>query len=502
MAVMKRDKAKIDAGCMILAGGEGRRLSPDKPLLEVDGLPIIERVCRVVEKLFAKIVIVTNTPEKYEYLGIPCVADLRPGCGPLMGIYSGFQALGHETVFACAADMPFVQEDIVRAEFEEIAGCDVLVPYPDGYPEFLHAFYRQSCMPIVKRHLDAGIYKIDSLHESCNIKHLKDDWFALHEFTDIAGMAFVNINKPTDYERWRKGKDEQLTMAVPDLIEPALLAQIKRQLVENETLLQNESAGVYDSLWHHSLRVAQIARFLASKDDTNQDAAFLAGLLHDLGKFAGGKYHVDNVAEEELAAQMTESLLKNTRQADLIPAIQEGLLSLYREDVEPGGVGRVLYDADRLDKLGNMGVAQFFAKNALRRKSLGNDLFLRASIELTYAHHAPHTLKTPTGRKLAETRAARVDLFYRGLMEEWQELGLGSYSIRMMDVGGVEFVLVFPEQCACGSRLDIHTDIKDSVKCRSAQVSYQCPNCNKLMDFSFCLPNIKGLPPRQEKSER
>jgi CTP:molybdopterin cytidylyltransferase MocA len=33
---------KIAAACLVLAGGKGRRLTPDKPLLEINNRPIIE----------------------------------------------------------------------------------------------------------------------------------------------------------------------------------------------------------------------------------------------------------------------------------------------------------------------------------------------------------------------------------------------------------------------------------------------------------------------------
>ena len=56
---------KIEAACLILAGGQGKRLTPDKPLLEINGQPIIERAASVVCSVFEEVLLVTNTPEKY-----------------------------------------------------------------------------------------------------------------------------------------------------------------------------------------------------------------------------------------------------------------------------------------------------------------------------------------------------------------------------------------------------------------------------------------------------
>lgn len=51
--------------------------------------------------------VVTNSPEKYGFLGILCVPDERPGRGPLMGIYSG---LNHLTLGAAFTNINTPQD--------------------------------------------------------------------------------------------------------------------------------------------------------------------------------------------------------------------------------------------------------------------------------------------------------------------------------------------------------------------------------------------------------
>ncbi len=287
-----------------------------------------------------------------------------------------------------------------------------------------------------------------------------------------------------------------------ETISSKVLNEIKQTLIEDESSYQvNHGESTFSSLWTHSVRVARIAHYLAINEEEDSTAALLAGLLHDAGKFVGGVYHRNDVAEEELAVKAAERILRGTIHEPLLLKISDAILSLYRDDVDPAGVGALLYDSDRLDKLGHMGIAQFFAKNALRGKFLDNDMMKRFSVEMTYAHHAPLTLKTKTGKDLATVRSARVRSFYNALIDEWEEMELGFFSIRNFDIEGIMLVLVMPDSCSCGARLDVSTDIKDSVKCHSAVVQYKCPRCNEETGFSFCLPNLPQLLARSSTSK-
>ena len=495
---------KLSAACLILAGGQGKRLTPDKPLLEIGGTPIIERAAKVAVSLFEEVLVVTNTPDKYEFLGLPLAADERPGCGPLMGIYSGLQKIEHETAFVCAADMPFLNEALIRAEFEAMDAFDIVVPWPRKRPQFLHAFYHKRCMPAICERLQADDYKIESVMQRCHTLRLDGDWFARHGLTADIDRAFTNINTVEDYDRWVRQEEEKLPgkrlPPVPS-ISADVLKEIRRTLIEQETAYhQKNGEETYSSLWAHSSRVGRIARRIAESEGWEQEPALLAGLLHDIGKFAHGVYHENDTPEEEHAARFVERILSGTAYERWIPAVTEAILSTYLEAEASSDLGRVVYDADSLDKLGNIGVVQFFAKRALRRQFLDDDVIIRASVELTYAHHAPDTLKTATGRALARERSVRTRQFYTELIEEWKQLGLGAFTILEEEIAGIACIFLVPSACSCGGLLRVESDIQDAVKCRSAVVTYRCADCGVQTEFSFCMPNVKGLPAKTHVS--
>ena len=505
---------KIEASCLILAGGQGKRLTPDKPLLEIDGKSIIERTVGIIGPLFQEVFIVTNSPEKYEFLDLPLVADERRGCGPLMGIYSGLRRIQHEAAFVCAADMPFLDEEVIRSEFDELGAFDIVVPWFRGRPEFLHAFYRKRCLPAIREILDSNFFKIERLTEHCQTRRLDKDWFEQQGLTERMELVFTNINTIDDYQRWQgqgldlRNPQQAETVTQPKRtsgletlhsLAPEVFQEIRRTLIEQETAYQHSCTGeTFSSLWAHCFRVGRIAHRIAKAEVLEQEPSLLAGLLHDTGKFAHGSYHAGDIPEEEKAAEFAEHILSGSAHDKWIPLIKQAILSMYLEAEETSDIGRVVYDADCLDKLGCLGVAQFFAKNTLRRRFLDEDLMLRASIELTYSHHAPETLKTATGRSLALVRKLRTRRFYNELLEECNQLGLGAFNLLEEDIGGIVCLLVVPCACSCGGRLKLEHDIRDAIKCRSLVIKYFCEACGIEQEYSFCLPSVKDLPQRRK----
>jgi uncharacterized protein len=375
-------------------------------------------------------------------------------------------------------------------------GYDIVVPYPRDKPEFLHAFYRKNCLPLMRQALDADRFKVGLLKEGCKTLRLKQDWFARHGLSERMELAFANINTMQDYRKWHDPRTKASTSASPMIsIAPDVLQEIRRTLIEQETAYQGQLDGEpFSSLWAHSSRSGRIARYLAEAEGLDQEPAYLAGLLHDTGKFAQGSYHEDDVPEERNAIAFVIRILEGTPYEKWIPAVNQAILSMYLEDEATSDLGRVVHDADNLDKLGCMGVAQFFSKNALRRRFLDDEILARVSIELTYAHHARETLKTATGRSLARERNIMTRRFYTELLDEWAQLGLGSFKILEEDISGVVCTLVVPDACLCGGGLNLETDIADAIKCRSLIVKYACADCGAESEYSFCLPKIKGLP--------
>ncbi|HAJ76558.1 MAG TPA: molybdenum cofactor guanylyltransferase MobA, partial [Gammaproteobacteria bacterium] len=79
---------------VVLAGGKGSRMNfKDKALLNLGSMPLIEHVIANADSQVGQLVISVNrNPEKFQYLGLPLVADFDQAyAGPLVGICSALK---------------------------------------------------------------------------------------------------------------------------------------------------------------------------------------------------------------------------------------------------------------------------------------------------------------------------------------------------------------------------------------------------------------------------
>ena len=186
---------------VIQAGGKSTRMGGEpKALLELGGRRIIERVLDVVRPVVDDVLIVTNTPALYGFLGVPMVADVYPDHGSLGGIFSGLTAAAGEAAFTVACDMPFVHADIVRLVVARAADGDVVIPRVGDQLETLHALYGKACLPHIEARLRAGQLRIVGFLGEVRVVEIAEAEVARHR---APAVAFMNVNTPAELARAR-----------------------------------------------------------------------------------------------------------------------------------------------------------------------------------------------------------------------------------------------------------------------------------------------------------
>lgn len=191
---------------VILAGGQSSRMGTNKALLDFEGEPLIQRLARRMQGWFQQVVVVTNTPELYGFLGLPLVGDRIPGLGPLGGLEAGLSASTFDHAFFCATDMPFVSEALVRYMVGLAPEYDVVVPMLGGEYEPMHAVYSRRCLPWVTERLDARRLRLLSIYDQARLRVVDED--EVRRFGDPERL-FFNCNTPEDLERARDWESEE-----------------------------------------------------------------------------------------------------------------------------------------------------------------------------------------------------------------------------------------------------------------------------------------------------
>ncbi|HSF05754.1 MAG TPA: molybdenum cofactor guanylyltransferase [Methylomirabilota bacterium] len=186
---------------VIQAGGKSTRMGGrPKALMELAGRRIIERVMMALRAVVDDLLVVTNTPELYAFLGLPMVPDIYPDHGSLGGIYTGLKAAPGEAAFTVACDMPFLHSDIVRLVVDRAGAGDVVIPRVEGQYETLHALYRKSCLPHMHAQLMQGRLKITDFFDAVRVITIEEAELA--RYADPA-VVFMNVNTPQELEQAR-----------------------------------------------------------------------------------------------------------------------------------------------------------------------------------------------------------------------------------------------------------------------------------------------------------
>lgn len=186
---------------VIQAGGQSTRMGGEpKALMELGGCRIIERVVRALEPVVDDLLVVTNTPELYAFLGLSMVGDVYPDHGSLGGIYSGLKAASGEAAFTVACDMPFLRPEMAKLVIERVADADVVIPRVGGQLETMHAVYRKTCLGPIEERLVAGQLKIVGFFAEVRVLEIAEAELA--RYGDPA-VVFMNVNTPQELARAR-----------------------------------------------------------------------------------------------------------------------------------------------------------------------------------------------------------------------------------------------------------------------------------------------------------
>ncbi len=181
---------------LILAGGQSRRMGRDKALLEVDGLPLIQRIHQVASACVDRVYIVgpvrPELPIAWQYL-----TESQPHQGPLLAFQQSLCQASADWILLLACDLPYLEIPTIQHWQQNLAQLpDSSIAYlalgknkgtANTY-ETLCGFYRDRCLPSLNKFIAKG-------------GHSFQGWLATAEVTTIPNpdpRMFTNWNSASD----------------------------------------------------------------------------------------------------------------------------------------------------------------------------------------------------------------------------------------------------------------------------------------------------------------
>jgi molybdopterin-guanine dinucleotide biosynthesis protein A len=183
----------------IQAGGQSSRMGEDKALKTFLGRPLIQRVVERLSPIADELIVTTNQPESYAFLGLPLFSDLKPGRGALGGLYTAIASASQPVVAVAACDMPFASPTFFEAATQLLLEqeADVVIAKTDEGYEPLHALYRRAtCLPAIEAAIEADQWKVIAWFPQVKVRVLTPEEI---QHYDPLGLAFWNVNTPEEF---------------------------------------------------------------------------------------------------------------------------------------------------------------------------------------------------------------------------------------------------------------------------------------------------------------
>lgn len=184
----------MDPIVAILAGGRSRRMGRPKPSVELGGRPLISYPLAAARAAGLEAWIVAKPDSELPPSECRVLREPEEPRHPLCGVVAALREARPAPVVAVAADMPFVEADLLRllAAAESTAAVEA-----GGRLQPLLARYAPENLEPLERAVEAGTAATAALQE---LKPEVIDEATLRRFGDPERICF-NVNSPADLAR-------------------------------------------------------------------------------------------------------------------------------------------------------------------------------------------------------------------------------------------------------------------------------------------------------------
>jgi molybdopterin-guanine dinucleotide biosynthesis protein A len=141
---------------VILSGGKSLRMGLNKSLLKIHGKTIIEYLVELMQNIFSKVILITNSPDEYRFLNLEMFEDIYKNYGPLAGIHSGLVNSSTKRNFIISCDVPLMTEQMIRYLVDYSTDKLITIAKADGYIQQLVGIYNRDIIVTAEDILEKG----------------------------------------------------------------------------------------------------------------------------------------------------------------------------------------------------------------------------------------------------------------------------------------------------------------------------------------------------------
>lgn len=196
-------ESPIKISGLILAGGEGRRMSGrDKGLISLAGKPLVAYAINCIESLVDDLAISCNrNKDLYADYQLPCISDNTRNiemsfAGPMAGLVVGLKQAKHDWLLVMPCDTPLMTKTVMMQltqAMESSAENDIqAIIFSHQGLQPLHGLYHRSMLPIFETCLAENKNALQRLLRSMDSIKIIEAENSEHNF--------INVNDQTELQ--------------------------------------------------------------------------------------------------------------------------------------------------------------------------------------------------------------------------------------------------------------------------------------------------------------
>ena len=199
-----------DITAVILSGGKSRRMGVNKSFMKIGSQTVIEIISEIVKPLFEKVILITDTPDKYSLLNLITYSDIYLNKGPLGGIHAGLTRAATDKIFVITCDVPLMKPEMIKYIVDYPSEKPVKVARAGGFVQQLCGVYSKPVLPAAEIILNEEMTKNETQvpeqkNRKCMVLNLLNrvDAEIINPENNFPGFNpewFINMNTPDDFE--------------------------------------------------------------------------------------------------------------------------------------------------------------------------------------------------------------------------------------------------------------------------------------------------------------